>query len=441
MLRIGFGRTDITPDLGVRLGGYGIEHRPAEKILDNLHSTALILEGSSKKAVIINLDWVEISEQTTAELRDKINQAIGVAKEHINISVSHSHSTPNTVSAWGWGDADHKYIDSVLDTIVESAVMAQNNLQEVETGFAVTESLVGVSRRRISENNGFDYNADERELFDPEMTVVRFRDNNAKEVGIIVHYGAHCTAMGPNRLISRDWCGVMKDRIEGQFNAPVLFLNGAIGGVGPRTNVRVGENNLAAGGGDGIDSVREVGYRAATDAMRALLNIKEWRKDLKLDVFVEDMAIPYAPLIPLEEAQKIVEKYELTKNKYGWDMCEYEHHKAVLEAHKKKPIKSRKFTQSIITLGPLAIVPFLGEVFAGITLRIKHGSPYQYTLCASVTNGYWSYLHTREAIHREQDQIFEIWSTKMTNAYLFADNIDDVLVEQNLKILRNNMTN
>jgi neutral/alkaline ceramidase-like enzyme len=435
MLRAGFGRTDITPELGVRLGGYGVEERPAEEILDNLHSTALVLEQDDTKAVVINLDWVEISEITTASLRDKINQATGITQENINISVSHSHSTPNTVSAWGWGDADQEYIDSVLDAIVESAVTAQNNLQEVETGFAVTESLVGVSRRRISENNGFDYNADEHEIFDPAMTVVRFKSNN-KDVGIIVHYGAHCTAMGANRLVSRDWCGVMKDRLEGQFKAPVLFLNGAIGGVGPRTNLRVGENDLAAGGGDGIDSVREVGYRAATDAMRALLSIKEWRKDLKLNVQVEDITIPYAPLMPLEEAQKIVEKYEPTKDKYGWDMCEYKHHEAVVEAHKKEQIKSRQFAQSIITLGPLALVPFPGEVFPGITLRIKHGSPFLYTLSCSITNGYLSYIHTREAIHREQDQIFEIWSSKMINAYMFADNIDDVLVEQNLKILR-----
>ncbi|OGV56868.1 MAG: hypothetical protein A2017_05015 [Lentisphaerae bacterium GWF2_44_16] len=434
MLRAGFGRTDITPELGVLLGGYSLE-RPAERILDNLHSTALMIEESGRTAIVMNLDWVEISEETVALLRDKINQAIGVKQEHINISVSHSHSTPNTVSCWGWGDADQKYIDSVLDTIVQSAIIAQDHLQEVEVGFATTESLAGVSRRRISENHGFDYSADERELFDPEMTVVRFR-NNGKEAGIVVHYGAHCTAMGANRLVSRDWCGIMKDRLEGQFNAPVLFLNGAIGGVGPRTNVRMGKNNLAAGVGDGINSVYEVGYRAATDAMRALLSIKEWRKDLKLNVHVEDITIPYAPLSQLKEAHAMVAKYESIKKPYGQDMCLYKHYMAVIEAHKGEMIKSRKFTQSVIAFGPLAIVPFPGEVFPGITLRIKHDSPFLHTLCSSITNGYWSYLHTREAIHRDQNQRFEIWSTKMMSPYSFADNIDDVLVEQNLQLLR-----
>lgn len=442
MLRVGFGRTDITPELGVRLGGYGIEHRPAEAILDRLHSTALVMEQAEIKVVVLNLDWVEICEKVTAMLRRKINQATGIPEEHINISVSHTHSSPNIVSAWGWGEADQQYIDSVTGRIVESVVMADSSLQGSEAGFGSTESLVGVSRRRITEKHDFDYTADERGLFDPEMTVVRFRDNNGKEIGIVVHYGAHCTSMGPNRLVSRDWCGIMKDRIEGQFNAPVLFLNGAIGGVGPRTNVRVGENDLAAGGGDGIESVREVGYRAATDAMLALLSVKEWRHDLPLSVCVDDLTIPYAPLLSLETAEAIMKKYEPVKDQYGWNMCEYEYHKAVVEAYRKPILDSRTFKQTIITLGPLALVPFPGEVFPGITLRIKHGSPFRYTLACSITNGYWSYIHTREAIHREgihteRPLQFEMWSCRSVNAYMPADNIDDALVEQNLKILNN----
>ena len=437
MLKAGFGRTDITPTLGTRLGGYGIEHRPAEEVFDNLHSTALILKDENSTAVQISLDWVEISEEIVAELRKEIKKKCGIKGNNINISVSHSHSTPNIVSAWGWGEADQEYIDSVLDNIVKSVVLAEASMEETEVGFATVSSLVGVSRRHINEENIFDYSADENGLFDPEMTVVRFRSKvNNQELGIIVHYGAHCTAMGANRLISRDWCGVMKDRVESQFKAPVLFLNGAIGGVGPRTNLRIGDNCLAAGSGDGVEAVREVGYRAATDAMQALLSIKDWRKDLELQVKYGEVLFPYAPLMPLEEAQAMVEKYEPVKHEYGWNMCEYEHNKAVVKAHSKIIEKHKLYHQSIIVLGPLAIVPFPGEVFPGITLRIKHGSPYQYTLCSSITNGYLSYLFTREAILREENQKFEVWSTKTISPYRFADELDDALVQQNLEILR-----
>lgn len=52
MLRAGFARTDITPEPGVRLGGYGVKERPAEEITDRLHSTALVLEQNDLKAVM-----------------------------------------------------------------------------------------------------------------------------------------------------------------------------------------------------------------------------------------------------------------------------------------------------------------------------------------------------------------------------------------------------
>jgi hypothetical protein len=65
--------------------------------------------------------------------------------------------------------------------------------------------------------------------------------------------------------------------------------------------------------------------------------------------------------------------------------------------------------------------------------RIRQGSPFQYTLCCSVSNGSVSYLPTREARHRGG---YECWVGRAGGAYLLADTIDDALVEQNLKLLR-----
>lgn len=431
MFRAGFGRTDITPELGVRLGGYGIEERPAEEIWDRLHSTAIVIEHDGENAVIINLDWITIEEGLVERIRSMIHQRTGIAKLHITICATHSHSVPNTLNMWGWGDCEDDYVNAVIPEIIRSVELGRDNLQEVEVGFATTESLVGVNRRGLNAKHAPAFLADPNGLFDPTMTVAHFRNRSGGDVGIIVHYGAHGTAMGNNRLVSRDWCGVMKDRIESQFAAPVLFLNGAIGDVGPRINLRSG-GGLSAGGGDGVHAVREVGYRAATDAIRALLSIKEWRSDLGLKVLVQDMEIPYAPLLPLEVAEKEVVRLEASKNEWGGSMCEYRYHSAVVEAHRKPLLHGRNFTQTIIMVGPMAIVPMPGEMFSAISLRIRASSPFQYTLCCSVSNGSLCYMPTREARNRGG---YEIWVGKAAGAYLLADNIDDVLVEQNVNLL------
>ena len=433
MLKAGFGRSDITPELGVRLGGYGVEERPAEQINDRLHSTAIALEQDDLKTILLNLDWICIEEELVKKIRNAINERTGIPQQKITVCTTHSHSVPNTLNFWGWGECEYDYVDSVIPAIVDSAELALNNLQEVEVGFATTESLVGVNRRGIDENGNVNFNSNIQGSFDPTMTVAHFKNKtNGKNVGIIVHYGAHGTAMGCNRIISRDWCGVMKDRIEPQFDAPVFFINGAIGDVGPRTNYCTGDNNLCAGAGDGIEAVLEVGYRAATDAIRALISIKEWRHDLSIKVYNEDIFIAYAPIISLEEAENGVKEWEPKKHEWGTPMCEYKHHQAVVAAHKEPLKKGRKFPQIITAIGPMAIVPMPGEMFSGISLRIRKGSPFAYTCCASVTNGSLSYLPTREARHRGG---YETWVGRATGPYLLADNIDDILVEQNIKLL------
>ncbi len=435
MLKAGFGRTDITPQMGVRLGGYAIEKRPAEQIFDNLHSTTMVLEQNNLKSVIISLDWICIEEYLVERIRSDINKRTGILKKHISVCTTHSHSVPNTLNYWGWGDCEDAYVNSVLPEISRSVDIALEDLQEVEIGIAAAESLVGVNRRSIGEDNTINFRCNPNGSFDPAMTVMHFINSNGNS-GFIVHYGAHCTAMGSNRMVSRDWPGIMKDRIESQFNAPVLFLNGAIGDVGPRTNFykesSFPKNGFFESVGDGIESVREVGYRAATDAIRALVSIKEWRSDLKLNILVEDIFLPYTPLEPLKKAKAAKVEWEVRKNEFGTPMCEYMHACSVIEAHKGTPINGRNFTQTITQIGPVVIVPMPGEMFSGISLRIRQQSPFQHTLCCSVSNGSLGYFPTREARHRGG---YEVWVCKSVGPYLLADTIDDVLVAENTKLL------
>ncbi len=429
--RVGFARTDITPKLGVRLGGYGVKERPAEEILDPLHATTMVLDQDGTSAAIVNLDWICIEEEVVARIRTGASRSTGIPELNITVCATHTHSAPNTLNFWGWGDVEQAYVDSVLPAIVQSIEQAHANKAEIEVGFATTESLVGVNRRGLNDEGKFGFIGDPQGSFDPTLTVAHFR-SQAGDVGILVHYGAHGTAMGTNRMVSRDWCGVMKDRIESQYKAPVLFLNGAIGDVGPRMNRRAG-NGLGAGGGDGMHAVREVGYRAATDAMRALVSIREFRTDLNLEVLTGDIFLPYAPLTSLAAAQEQVTKWESRKDEWGTPMCEYRHNRSVVEAHSNPLLKGRTFRQTLTRLGPLVVVPMPGEMFSGISLRLRQHSPFAFTLCCSVSNGSLSYLPTREARHRGG---YETWVGRAAGPYLLADDIDDALVAENLQLLR-----
>jgi len=220
-LKAGFGRTDVTPQLGVRLGGYGVKERPAEEILDRLHATAMVLEQDGLRVAVINLDWICIDEDIVSRIRQGVHQRTGIPERNVSVCTTHSHSVPNTLNFWGWGDRENAYIESVLPEVIRSVELAKDNLREVEAGVAATESLAGVNRRGIAENGSVNFGADPHGCFDPTLTVLHFRDKSG-DVGILVHYGAHGTAMGCNRLVSRDWCGVMKDDALVEQNVNLL---------------------------------------------------------------------------------------------------------------------------------------------------------------------------------------------------------------------------
>ncbi|MCX6969954.1 MAG: neutral/alkaline non-lysosomal ceramidase N-terminal domain-containing protein [Verrucomicrobia bacterium] len=138
-LKAGFGRTDITPELGVRLGGYGVEVHPGEGIHDRLQATAMVLEQGGPLFAVINLDWICIEEETFDRIRSGVNQRTGIPAMNVTVSASHTHSGPNTLNFWGWGERENAYIDSVLPVVIRSVELAKENLCEVQAGFLLTQ--------------------------------------------------------------------------------------------------------------------------------------------------------------------------------------------------------------------------------------------------------------------------------------------------------------
>jgi hypothetical protein len=425
LLFAGVGRSDITPPLGTPLAGYPVQDRAAETVRDPLQATTIVLERNGLRVALISLDWILIEQEETDEIRRLVYERTGIAPAHVTICAIQSHSAPRTFTVWGWGDKDRDYVRLALPRIVDSVVQAVAEMQPVLVGIGVTASEVGVNRRQVREDHAVVLGVNPWGPYDPTMTVLRFEGVRGP-VAAVVHYGAHPTVFdGKSRAVSRDWPGVMIDRIEALTGATTLFINGAVGDVAPRTN-------YLAAVGDGETALFEVGTRAATDALCAYRAIREWR-DLELGLFVREIVLPYRPLPPVEEARRNLATAEPGKDRWGQPMCDYRHWQAVLQAHEGPVEDGTRFTQTITRLGPVALVPFPGEPFAEIVLRLRAYSPFLHTLCASTTNGSFGYFVTRESLHRGG---YEVWVAKAMGPYLLAENIDDVLVERNLQLLR-----
>jgi len=445
-LLAGVGRADITPPLDTLLMGYPDPHgqRRAEQVHDPLQATALVFKYGETRAALVSMDLGVIQDAHVADIRRLASAETGIEPHNIAVCTIQTHSSPCTQLIWGWCDLDLDYIERIMiPGAVNAVVDAAKSCLPVRVGIGVTMSEVGVNRRPLDRDHQSFLGQYARGLYDPEMTVLRIESERGT-LANLVHYGAHPTVLGAatSKLISRDWPGVMIDRVEHFTGAPTLFFNGAVGDIAPRVlnggaigdcaNVRPRDpSDPGAAIGDGLDALREVGGRAATDAMRAWRAIKELR-DLPLTVLVEDYELPYRPLTPLAEAQRQLAAFESRRDEPGEGMCEYRHWQAVTAAHQSAPQSGKTYRQTILALGPLAIVPFPGEPFAQTVLTLRDLSPFQHTLCVSTACGNNAYFPTLESLPRGG---YEPWVGKAMGAYLLAENIADVLVDRNLEML------
>lgn len=428
-LYAGVARKDITPPLGTPLMGYADPDnlRRATSVRDPLNATALALAGDQGQAILLVMDVAIVDDQFVKQIRQEIQDRTGISGDLVTVSAIQTHSAPRTQRVFGWCELDMPYIQEIMiPGAVEAAVQAAANRVPVRVGFGTTHSNVGVNRRAINrKSNGVDLIQNTWGLHDPTMTVLRFQGPDGSLANLI-HYGAHPTVLGKtSRVISRDWPGIMIDRVEQLTKAPTLYFNGAVGDIAPRTNSMgaVGDNTEAA--------MWEAGAAAGMDAMRAWRSIKELR-DVPLFTQTSTFELPYRPLTPLAEAQANLLKWEPRKNEPGMPMCEYKHWQSVVEEHQKTASTGKPFHQVITAIGPAAFVPIPGEPFGDTVLRLRDESPYQHTMALSTSCGNNAYFFTRESLHRGG---YEVWVNKALGPYIPIEGIDDVIVQKNVAML------
>ena len=422
-LEAGISRVNITPPLGTRLFGYPDPERLGPRIADPLAATVLVLRSNGVVAAIVSLDWCLIDEDETAKIRLGVERATGIQQRNITVCAIHTHSAPETVNAWGWGIKNVEYLRRTRVKVVRAARRALDSAEPVVVGIGTGQTSVGVNRREVTAEGGVVLGVNDWGPRDDKVTVVRFEGARGP-VAQIVHMSAHPTARGKEPSISRDWPGVMCDRVETVTKTPVLFINGAFGDVAPRMATRTSA-------GYGEQEALEVGLRAGNDALAVWRQIKRF-DPVEMGVHLGQLDLPYAPLASLEEAKAQLRRIKPLPHARGENGCLWRYWNAVRVGHGQHLSRSRSFPQTITRLGPIAIVPFPGEIFSEIALRLMKVSPYEHTLCAGATNGSLGYFVTREARTRGG---YEVWAGRSYGPQLLADNIDDVLVQQNSSLL------
>src|SRR5689334_3935853 len=115
-LRVGVGRSDITPALGTLLMGYPDPYgkRGGERVRDPLYATALAFESGNERAAIVVCDVGIIDDIFVAQIRERASARTGIRPDKITVSAIQTHCAPRTQLVWGWCELDVEYIDGIM---------------------------------------------------------------------------------------------------------------------------------------------------------------------------------------------------------------------------------------------------------------------------------------------------------------------------------------
>jgi hypothetical protein len=421
-LKLGIAREIITPKVGTILEGFS-PGRPCESIADDLTVDAAVFNQDGKTIVLLAMSVLYTSNELTAEVQKAIGGELGIDPSHVILSSSHTHSGPNMSGTRTYAP-DLDYINGIFKPgCLKAAKKAFESLRPVKLGINETESTVGVNRRKVLQDGTIILAQNPWGLFDPRMTVLCFVDDDNVPYLNIVHYGAHPNGAGFSKEVTRDWPGVMTDRLEKETGALTMYLQGSEGDVAARIAV----NGKDSYGKDrSLAQTIELGGLAGIDAAWGWRGIREFH-EVQLSIAEGDIRIPRDPLPPLEQVRE-----KLARG--GEPGYVTETLKAIEDLYDRGETGPAffDFHQTLFSIGPAVFIPFPFEVFSEIFLRLRDYSPFPYTLCMGCTNGSHGYLPTQREIAGGG---YEAGVFLFGSPHSLPHDTDTRLINENLKIM------
>ncbi|MBR4040061.1 MAG: neutral/alkaline non-lysosomal ceramidase N-terminal domain-containing protein [Clostridia bacterium] len=221
-MRAGFGKSDLTPPMGVELAGYGYYlGRSAQSVRDRLYARALLLEDGAMRTLIICCDLLGLSRAVCGAVFAHA-KALGVPQEHTIIVSIHTHTGPAIKYHEGCGYTDDNYVATVAPAICKAVDAAAADLDEAAALTYICAPFDGDHIYNRTITNG------------PVDRHVRgFRLTRASKADIaIVSAACHGVFRGRVTAVSADFAGEICRRLDNQGLCSI-YLNGLCGDIDP----------------------------------------------------------------------------------------------------------------------------------------------------------------------------------------------------------------
>jgi len=230
-LQVGLASINITPAIGIALGGYSNRDPKANTgVLHPVHAKAITLDNGIKKVTLLSAEIL----LPLPELIDAVLQKTGLSRDAIYFAVTHTHSGPGAygsglVEELALGDFNPQQFKSLVNHLSQVVLQSRENLQAVELEYqrlALTQSFAIEFVRNQLNKSGMPHNS---------LHLMQIKQAETEKIlASLITFSAHPTFLGRrNKLVSGDYPGILMQELEKNLGHMVMFTIGAVGGMLP----------------------------------------------------------------------------------------------------------------------------------------------------------------------------------------------------------------
>lgn len=435
-MKAGIAKIDITPPLGVNLGGYYRE-RYSDHVIEPLYATALAFSDGENTAIAISVDILEILQKDTDVIRARVAERVGVPFEAVFIACTHTHTAPVVSEIRSFFPREEAYYPQFEEGVCLAAEEAVADMKEATVSIArgTAEEMSFVRRFRMKDGTAEtnpDF-GDPRILHpigeaDKTVQVVKIQRPGAPDIAI-VNYGNHPDVLGRTGICP-DFPGYMRDTLEAALakeadglGVRVVFFNGAQGDICPV---------------DRKNSTRCVGPNMSRHLGRvlagAVLKVYTFAQPVASDrvFYKQNMAhVAVAKGTPeqVKIAYEVQQAYLNQDNPWKFEFEGYPFDIVVarkfLRLEHQDPIVPLNIT--CVGFGDVVFAGLPGEPFSETGRKIKGSSPFAMTLLCCNANGSEGYFPVDEALAENGYE---------RDSSLFLPGVEPELVKVSLETLK-----
>ena len=371
-MKIAWFHKNISPEIGAKLAGYGLNDVSTNK-LDDLCMSGLCMDDGSHKALLVSLDLLGLDQDRIMRLRKIAADLLQIDISAVLLSCTHTHQGPETRFMSGHPEQlDRAYLDQLERWLAES-VRSLTEFHDCELFYYSSQCNANRNRRYVTADRHASFLPYRREMrnadagfADQELIQLCFMDpaQPAVPIYVIGNYAAHpLAAHSPGRggvRISADFPGAFRDYIRQETGAECMFISGAAGNLVPE--------------GDelGSDAARQVGIKIGKAALGGMIDsVRNARR----------FRIPDPHLASASVFLRAPLRKQFCNDP---DLPPAYHNKSAIDLELQ-----------LLAVGDLCFVGVPVELCCELGQEIKWHSPFLHTCIAYNSTGYFDYLgHT-----------------------------------------------